>query len=164
MVSHLKMKIFLFTLGTILALILPPANALAADDSTDTKSKNVGVALLLGLDPLPADSLFYAGNKTSGYINLGVGGLGAGILAGSIIGAQTCDSDEGFDCLFWTIPASIGGGIYVSTLIWDAIGGVASTKRHNERLQKSPRTGISLIGPSVAYVENSFYGIIGGRF
>jgi hypothetical protein len=128
-----------------------------ADEATP-KLKSVGVAVALGLDPLPADALFYAGKPVQGSIDLIIG-MGGGFLTGLYV--SSCGGNE--DCGPGAGSLLVGGVvIYFSALIWDGIGGIAGVKSHNEKVRNRRSSIWNTVQPSVAVTNEGMF--IGGQF
>jgi len=104
-----------------------------AEEKLDLKPKSIGTAVLLGLDPIPGDALFYAGKSGQGAINLVLGGLGGFAFWGSIISLSSCAPDDGL-CGLNAIPMMAGAALYFPMLAWDLIGGVSGVRSHNEKI------------------------------
>lgn len=111
-----------------------PLRARAADEPVPGE-KSLGTAVLLGLDPLPADSLYFSGRTKQARWNLALGGLGAALIIG---GAAAEDCYDAFNCDAYTV---IGVGIvaYGASLVWDAIGGIQGTAAHNREVREARR-------------------------
>lgn len=120
--------------GMLTLLAAPPLHAQTADEPMP-QEKSLGTAVLLGLDPLPADSLYFSGRTKQARWNLALGGLGAALIIG---GAAADDCYDAFRCDAYTV---IGVGIvaYGASLVWDAIGGIQGTAAHNREVREARR-------------------------
>lgn len=113
-----------------------PLHAQTADEPMP-QEKSLGTAVLLGLDPFPADSLYYAGRAKQARWNLALGGVGGGlVIAGFATGDENAASED--------IGGSVGliaAGIaaYVGALVWDGIGGIQGTAAHNREVRDARR-------------------------
>ncbi len=118
----------------VLTLLAAPLHAQTADEPMP-QEKSLGTAVLLGLDPLPADSLYFSGRTKQARWNLALGGLGAALIIG---GAAADDCYDAFRCDAYTV---IGVGIvaYGASLVWDAIGGIQGTAAHNREVREARR-------------------------
>jgi hypothetical protein len=112
------------------------SGSLHAEEPLQLKSETA--AWVLGLDPLPADALYYAGKPIQGTINLLLGIPGAILFWGGVYlvakedtcGTLGCDSEWGKGYM------AVGSIAYVPALIWDAIGGIHGVKSHNRLVKQ----------------------------
>lgn len=99
--------------------------------------KSVPIAVLLSLDMLPADGLFYAGKTKQGYINLGlaVGGVVSIVAGASTLFADAVNdigdslngnSDNDSEDISGTglTLIMLGALSFTAAEIWDIIGGL----------------------------------------
>jgi hypothetical protein len=129
------MRAKLITAILLTSLILSMGTAFAKEKEKPTELKSTGVAVLLGLDPIPGDALFYAGKPIQGTINLLLGGGSAVMFFGGISEYYRCDKAS-FGCGYKKIGIVLFAIPYVSTLIWDAVGGITGVMDHNDRVRK----------------------------
>ena len=125
------------------SILLLHKQAYAGETSLEPKS--VGLAVALGLDPIPGDALFYAEKPAQGAINMVLGGIGGGLFWYGLIKDLThnntgCTCSD-LSCCDWSglrngLLMAAGGVLYFPALIWDAIGGIAGVKKHNARIEK----------------------------
>lgn len=116
-----------------------------AHETAAKQPKSLTSAILLGLDPIPGDSLLYAGRPVQGTVDLIVGGVGLGLL---LWGVTDIDGGHGLscydDCGIWYVLA--GGLIYAPAYLWDLIGGPIAVARHNNEIAKQAKK------PSVSWM------------
>lgn len=131
----------------------------AGDDEEGPGLKSETTALLLGLDPIPGDSLFYAGEYLQGSVNLVVGaasmvGLGFGISG------LFCDNQHGDDgCKIQAFVLTLGSAFpYLAMLIWDAFGGVDGVEEYNERAIRHHASIWNRVQPSLAVTQEGAFG------
>ncbi|HLG19409.1 MAG TPA: hypothetical protein VI895_06285 [Bdellovibrionota bacterium] len=135
-------------------------NANTYAEESIPKPKSVGVALALGLDPIPGDSLIYSGRPVQalgsfllGAAGAGLIGLGVGLNAGS-------PSAEQQSAGTWI---ALGVMLYAPAYAWDLIGGVAFAKRHNAEIEKRKRTSfLQTLQPTLAVTPDG--ALAGARF
>lgn len=139
-----------------------------AEDRTP-RPKSVGVAVALGLDPLPADALFYAGKTTQGTFNALLGAAGGFMFWYGLVDRLThtdtgCVCSDLSCCDFNNLRSGLliaGGSIlYFPSLLWDGIGGISGVKKHNKELQKENTSG-RLVQPILALRSDGFF--LGGE-
>jgi hypothetical protein len=75
--SESEMKSIRQTIFVALVSCIFLVNPRGFSQQSEAKTKSAAVAVLLGLDPIPGDALFYAGKPVQGSINLGIGAGGA---------------------------------------------------------------------------------------
>ena len=105
------------------------------------QEKSLGAAVLLGLDPLPADSLYYSGRKKQARWNLALGAVGAGMIAGGFAALDNTYGDTWVDNDAATV-IGIGLVAYVSSLVWDGIAGIQGTAAHNREVREARRADV----------------------
>ena len=114
-----------------------PLRAQAADEPAYGE-KSLGTAVLLGLDPLPADSLYYSGRTKQAHWNLALGVVGAGLIAGGFAALDNTYGDTWVDNDAATV-IGIGFVAYVGSLVWDGIAGIQGTAAHNREVREARR-------------------------
>ncbi len=142
MIRSIK-KIICILFGAVLLCTFYQQQARAAE----VYKKSEKMALFLGVDPIPGDALYYGCKHIQGTINLLLGTAGGATFFISIYEwAEGCNSsgDPG-DCLGMAkIGTAIGGLVYFSSLIWDAVGGILSVKAFNNRNKDEVTLGLAL--------------------
>jgi len=118
-----------------------PLHAQTAGDPIP-EEKSIGAAVLLGLDPLPGDSLYYAGRKRQAAWNAGLGLLGAGLIAGGFASHDSGDDDDDFVDEDAIVMVTAGLAAYAGSLVWDAIGGIHGTAAYNRELREAKRVSV----------------------
>ncbi|MFH1016915.1 MAG: hypothetical protein V1798_01885 [Pseudomonadota bacterium] len=144
--------------GCLVALALIP-DLCRAGEEVPLKEKSVAIATLLGLDPIPADALFYAGRPAQAMANLVVGLAGVGMIAGALSVGRTTDYN-----ITTKLSVAAGGvGVYLITLIWDLAGGVSAVRADNEKAAQSALPH-QHVRPTLAIGPNGGFGGVEVRF
>ncbi len=132
----------------------------------DLKPKSETTAWVLALDPIPADSLFYAGRPVQGAFGTLTSLIGAAAIFGGVLfnledcsGSEPCilNSHETIYTLF-----AVGGGLYLGSLIWDGIGGVHYVKKYNAEFVQKKTSFINAFQPTFAVTDKS--AMVGAQF
>jgi hypothetical protein len=155
-----KWLIRVIVVGCILLASVP------ASAQQDPKPKSVGVAVLLGIDPIPGDALFYAGKTTQGTVNAFLGTLAIASIGYAIYDNKTCDKkgSEGW-CGFGSalLAVFVGAPVYLSTVIWDAIGGIHGVNKHNAEIEQNKKTSfLRTFQPALAVAPGGAF--VGAKF
>ena len=137
MVANLQLRSLVAGFVVLALLTAAPSRAQTADEPM-LQEKSLGTAVLLGLDPLPADSLYYSGRTKQAHWNLALGVLGAGLIAGGFAAADDTYGDTWVDNDAATV-IGIGFVAYVSSLVWDGIAGIQGTAAHNREVREARR-------------------------
>jgi hypothetical protein len=158
----MKPKLFITAL-IVTTLFGNPSFAKGQNQSLELKSQ--GLAVVLGLDPVPADALFYAGKPVQGTINALIGTPGAVLFWYGLIKELTHkdkpDTCADLSCSDWSSLAyavAIGGGavLYLPALIWDAIGGINGVKKHNEEVRRHASI-LTRVRPTLAVTNEGVF-------
>jgi hypothetical protein len=137
-----------------------------AQSTPDLGLKSETTALLLGLDPIPGDALFYAGKPIQGTINLVVGLPGAFSFFGglALMAAANSCTDDPADCRGIGMMFTLGGALlYFPMLIWDAAGGISGVKEHNAQVLRHASI-LQRVEPTVAVTNDGAFGGVRIKF
>jgi len=147
----------------LVALIV---SAVSGSQALAETEKSEHTALWLGLDPIPGDALFYAGEPLLATLDLAIGVLGAGFLVAGIRG-HIEDQDD--DIAIFKPKVNVhklliysGGALYLSSLVFDGVAGVRRVQMHNQRV--AVRRGLSSLQPSIVPTSDGFVGGLSMRF
>ena len=147
---------------------------LFAQDPPKLKSENV--AWILALDPIPGDALLYSGRTLQGTVNAVTGVLFGAAFGGLLLGDFEDESCEGttenvIECRLEKDINNdakkgaliLSGSVYGAMLIWDAIGGVHYTRKHNDEIRKKS-TLLEKIRPTLSFSTQGFSVAVETRF
>lgn len=155
----------------------PPIPELGASEdlAPPLKEKSKAVAVVLGLDVIPGDALFYAGKpgQAIGNIGLFLGGAAMIYVGGVFVVATALGSmcDEGYECKQNTSDRWMGGvgagmlyggvAALLGSVIWEIAGGISGVNAHNREVRQQ-RSAISNIQPIISVAGNG--GLVGASF
>lgn len=132
------------------------------------KEKSLGLAVVLGVDVIPGDALFYAGKSGQALGNIGLFLGGTAMMFTGFILALNGICYEGDDCNRNSPLGPVGGVVFttgalalVGSVAWDLFGGVAAVKKHNSDVKKT-QSAISNIQPIISVAGNG--GLVGASF
>ncbi|OGQ05733.1 MAG: hypothetical protein A2W61_06045 [Deltaproteobacteria bacterium RIFCSPLOWO2_01_44_7] len=95
----------------------------------ERKQKSKGLAIGLGLSPIPGDGLIYTGHPVQGALSMLLGVVGGITLGVGLFGNCNNSGDPG-DCRAIGNAAKVLGGItYGTAYLWDAIGSAIAAKK-----------------------------------
>jgi hypothetical protein len=153
--------------ATIIGIVVSSHQNAYAEEA-NRKLKSVGVAVALGLDPIPGDALIYAGKRGQAGGDMILGGVGAAALIASALIFNGSNGYGRTGCLEFCVIAypllAAGGAIYLGSLLWDGIGGVAGVKSYNEAVQKQQSSIWRRVQPTVAVTNEGLVGGVQFRF
>lgn len=95
--------------------------------SAEKSKKSYGVAIALGLSPIPGDGLFYTKHPVQGAMSLLLGGLGIAMLVNP---GSNRDCDDPGDCQALVIATGLT--FYTTAYLWDAIGSVIAGRKYKK--------------------------------
>jgi hypothetical protein len=149
----MKMIVILSLIAGILTLT-GTAGAQEWDDGPRLKS--VGLARVLGLDPIPGDALLYSGHPGQAAASLLMAGAGAGLFLLGTRSNCSVDYEAKAGCGGLGAFGGMGLGVlmYLGSLIWDYVGGVDGTEEYNEMAIARPVSFLKNIQPTLAVTNN----------
>ncbi len=133
-------------------IVLHSTASNAAEAKLQLKSEKT--ALIMALDPIPGDALFFADKPVQGAISFLTGTLGAILLISGLAGSG-CGAPGGGDCVDISSGLVVAGAMfYFPSIIWDGVGGMYGVKEHNKKVRKQsvsfmPQTTVT---PNGGYV------------
>lgn len=153
-----KIIVAFLTLGFLIH-----GNIAKADENPNLKSETL--ALILAVDPIPGDALFYAGKPIQGTLDLLVGSAGAYLTYRVIDELSGCDnSTSDGTCGVGAVvgfPLIMGGvAIYALSLVYDAAGYGAIKVRNKEIRER--KSALSSIQPMISVTDKSTF--VGTQF
>jgi hypothetical protein len=141
-------------LWIVLLVLVQPSAA----RSEPLEKKNVEIAVLLAIDPVPVDSLAYAGKTGQAIANGVLGALGVGLLAGGLANYHTVEDGDDYDDTK-NLSIALGGLVlYAAALLWDGIGGVVAVNSHNRDVEAKRSARRFDVQPMVQMTANGMTG------
>src|SRR5262245_40467769 len=118
------------------------------------ESKSTTLAVVLGLDLVPGDALFYAGKSGQGLGNIGVavGGLGLAIVGAARAAGAGAGCNVNCDDPASVTMVTVGLSMYGASFLWDLIGGIYGVSSHNQKVARKT-SWIQSLQPMVAATQ-----------